>query len=74
VAAQAPQKEWGAPSAVDAIMARPLRGAAVRVLEARRCGDAASAADAQLFPSDHYALLARLEIAAPPDDGAAGGQ
>ena len=55
-------------------MARPLRGAAVRVLEARRCGDAASAADAQLFPSDHYALLARLEIAAPPDDGAAGGQ
>ena len=71
---QAPHKEWGAPAAVDAIMARPLRGAAVRVLESRRCGEA-SAADPQLFPSDHFALLARLEITAPPhDDAAAAGQ
>lgn len=67
--AQAPQKEWGAPAAVDALLARPLRGAAVRVVEARRCGEAA-AGDAQLFPSDHFALLARLELTPPPDDAA----
>ena len=55
-------------------MARPLRGAAVRVLEARRCGDASSVHDPQLFPSDHFALLARLEITAPRDDADAAGQ
>jgi hypothetical protein len=56
---------------VDALLARPLRGAALRVVEARRCGEAADG-DAQLFPSDHYALLARLELTPPPDDVAAG--
>jgi hypothetical protein len=73
--AQAPFKEWGVPRALDFVLVRPVDASVrVRVLAAHTAPDApqpptpnnagtgASSTGGGVFPSDHFGVMARLEL------------
>lgn len=58
----APLMDRGEPHCADYVYVKASPGYAVRVAAAALAGDAPAAADATLFPSDHYALAATVAV------------
>ncbi|CAG9461499.1 unnamed protein product [Pedinophyceae sp. YPF-701] len=59
---RAPLADTGDPECVDYIYYRPCQGYAVRVTDAELTGTEHDRADDGLYPTDHYGIVAKLEV------------